>query len=103
MIQRDKYITIKSFSIILYCSPHRRGFSSEFPNGNLECCVECSQRTKVTEPDFSAPPEPPKQPISVTQDFAIQDLKPTRSALQGASSKERAHSSLILLPGRARR
>ena len=35
--------------------------------------------------------------------FVIQDLKPNRSALQGASSKEKAHLSLTLLPGRARR
>ena len=35
--------------------------------------------------------------------FVIQDLKPNRSSLQGASSKEKAHFSLILLPGRAKR
>ena len=56
-----------------------------------------SEKVSRTTPE--PPEEPPKQPISIIQ--VIQDLKQTLSP--GARpSKEKAHFSLILLPGRAR-
>ena len=62
----------------------------------IECCSSARR-----EPDFSAPPEPPKQPISVTQDFRHPRSEADSLGAAGRSL-ERKSSFLAHLPPRSR-
>ena len=62
----------------------------------IECCSSARR-----EPDFSAPPEPPKQPISVTQDFRHPRSEADSLGAAGRSL-ERKSSFLVYPPPRSR-